>query len=69
VERARGAVKACENEVKAIIAERGINGRMIIEFDKLEIFGTPDETRVVYMKIKEDTDQFELLREVNHILI
>ena len=42
---------------------------MIIEFDKLEIFGTPDETRVVYMKIKEDTDQFELLREVNHILI
>jgi hypothetical protein len=42
---------------------------MIIEFDKLEIFGTPEETRVVYMKIKEDTDQFELLREVNHILI
>lgn len=62
-------MKACENEVKAIIAERGIDGRLIIEFDKLEIFGTPEETRVVYMKIKEDTEQFELLREVNHILI
>ena len=62
-------MKACENEVKAIIAESGIDGRLIIEFDKLEIFGTPEETRVVYMKIKEDTEQFELLREVNHILI
>ena len=62
-------MKACENEVKAIIAERGIDGRLIIEFDKLEIFGTPEETRVVYMKIKEDNEQFELLREVNHILI
>ena len=49
-------MKACENEVKAIIAERGIDGRLIIEFDKLEIFGTPEETRVVYMKIKEDTE-------------
>ena len=55
--------------MKAIIAERGINGRLIIEFDELEIFGTPEETRVVYMKLKEDTDQFELLREVNHIII
>ncbi len=56
VERARGAVKACEDEIKTVIAERGINGRLMIEFDRVEIFGTPEETRVVYMKLKEDTD-------------
>jgi len=47
VERARGAVKACEDEVKAVIAERGIQGKLLIEFDQLEIFGTREETRVV----------------------
>ena len=56
VERARGAVKECEDEVKAVIAERGIKGKLLIEFDQLEIFGTPEETRVVYMKLKEDTE-------------
>jgi hypothetical protein len=56
VERARGAVKACEDEVKAVIAERGIQGKLLIEFDQLEIFGTREETRVVYMKLKEDTE-------------
>jgi hypothetical protein len=33
VERARGAVKACENEIKQVIAEKGIDGKLVIEFD------------------------------------
>ena len=39
-----------------MIQEGGDKGRLRIDFDKLEYFGTPDETRVIYAKLKEDGD-------------
>jgi 2'-5' RNA ligase len=69
LEKAREALRAVEPKIKELIKERGINGKLIVEFDHLEIFGTIDETRVVYMKLKENSDQFELLKEINALLI
>jgi len=34
----------------------GRNGKLRIEFDCLELFGSQKEARVVYMKLKEDSD-------------
>lgn len=42
---------------------------MKLEFEDLDIFGTPEETRVVYMKLKEAGDQYELLKDINGIII
>ena len=52
-----------------MINENGVNGKLVVEFDKLEIFGTETETKVIYMRLKEETEQHELLKEVNGLLI
>ena len=40
-----------------MINENGVNGKLVVEFDKLEIFGTETETKVIYMRLKEETGQ------------
>ena len=40
IERARDAVKKVEPKIKALITAHGRNGKLRIEFDKLDIFGT-----------------------------
>ena len=54
VEKARQALRIIAPKIQELILAKGINGKLRIEFDSLEIFGTPDETRVVYLKLKEE---------------
>ena len=49
-------MRAVEPMIKQAIEERGVNGKLRVEFDQLEIFGTTEECRVVYMKLKEESD-------------
>jgi 2'-5' RNA ligase len=41
----------------------------MLNFEDLGFFGTEDETKVIYVKLNENDDQFELLKEINGILI
>lgn len=36
-----------------MIKERGIDGKLKLEFDGLDVFGTSENTRVIFMKLKE----------------
>jgi 2'-5' RNA ligase len=36
-----------------MIQTRGVNGKLKVSFDDMGIFGTPENTRVIYMKMKE----------------
>lgn len=69
IERAREAMRIVEPKIKEVIRQRGKGGKLVIDFDDLHYFGTPEECRVLYLKLKEDGDQLELLKEVNGLLI
>ena len=56
MERAREAVRSVESEIKELIIQKGKDGKLKLEFEDLEIFGTPEDTRVVYLKLKEEGD-------------
>ena len=36
-----------------MVKTRGVNGKLTLEFSGLDVFGTPENTRVIYMKLKE----------------
>ena len=42
---------------------------LFIEFDELDLFGTEDETKVVYLKLKEDTASFKILKGIIDALV
>lgn len=44
-----------------MIKERGADGKLKLEFAGLDVFGTPENTRVIFMKLKESGSQYELL--------
>ena len=44
-----------------MIKTRGVNERLVLPFDGLDLFGPPEATYVIYMKLKESGDQYELL--------
>jgi 2'-5' RNA ligase len=67
IERAREAMASVEPRLKEVLSING--GKLKLEFDELGIFGTPEETRVIFMKLKEDSQSFEVLKEINGILI
>jgi hypothetical protein len=52
-----------------LIADKSADGKLHISFDGLGIFGEPESARVIYMKLKEEGPQFELLQEIVHLLI
>lgn len=54
VEIAREAMRSVEEQIKKQISEFGKDGKLVVEFEDLHYFGKPDDTRVVYMKLKED---------------
>jgi 2'-5' RNA ligase len=37
-----------------MIKTRGENGKLKLEFAGLDVFGTPENTRVIFMKLKEN---------------
>ena len=41
----------------------------MLEFDNLSYFGSPENTTVIFMKIKESGPQFELLQDILHLMI
>ena len=69
VEQARQMMKSIEPQVKDMIAKRGKNGKLTLSFDGLDMFGTPENTRVIFMKLMENGDQFQLLQDINHLII
>ena len=42
---------------------------LFLEFDELDLFGTEDETKVVYLKLKEDTESFKILRGIIDVMV
>ena len=42
---------------------------MALDFGGLDIFGTPEKTRVIFMKLKEEGSQYELLLDITHVII
>lgn len=65
IERAREAMRNVEAHIREVIGSKPL----IVEFDQLEIFGTPEETKVVYGKVKEDSEDYERIKEINGIII
>lgn len=53
VEQSRLVLISIENEIKEMIKNRGENGKLKLEFAGLDVFGTPENTRVIFMKLKE----------------
>ena len=53
VEKAIFALKSVEDTIKNLVKEQGVDGKLILEYEKLEYFGTPDDTRVIYMKPRD----------------
>lgn len=52
-----------------MVAQRGLGGKLVLEFEKLHYFGNAKDTRVIYMKLNENSDQYELLKDINHLLV
>ena len=52
-----------------MIKERGVDGKLKLEFAGLDVFGTPENTRVIFMKLKENGSQYELLQDIVNIII
>ena len=58
-------MRLCEGQVREIVRVRS----MCIEFEGMDVFGTQEETKVVYMRLKEDSEGVETLREITGIII
>ena len=58
-----------EPQIQDLIKTRGLNGKLVIDFDGLEFFGSPENTTVIFMKLKESGPAYELLQDINHLLI
>jgi hypothetical protein len=69
VEACRTVMKTIAPEIQNMIAERGENGKLFVEFDGLDFFGSHENTRVIYMKMKEIGPQFDLLKDIVHVII
>ena len=52
-----------------MIKTRGVNGKLNLEFSGLDVFGTPENTRVIYMKLKESGPQYELLQDIVNLIV
>ena len=52
-----------------MIKERGVDGKLKLEFAGLDVFGTPENTRVIFMKLKESGTQYELLQDIINLMI
>ena len=48
VEQSRLVLISIENEIKEMIKNRGENGKLKLEFAGLDVFGTPENTRVIF---------------------
>uniref|UniRef100_A0A7S3IF96 A-kinase anchor protein 7-like phosphoesterase domain-containing protein n=1 Tax=Strombidium inclinatum TaxID=197538 RepID=A0A7S3IF96_9SPIT len=69
VEQCREFMKSIEVEVQELIKARGPNGKLVLKFNKLRFLGSPENTRFVEMGLQEDTEEFDLLQDVVHIVI
>ena len=49
-------MKDIEPQLVKMIKDRGVNGKLKLTFDGLDMFGTPERTRVLFMKLKESGD-------------
>lgn len=54
-------MKTLEPTILEMIKERGENGKLVLSFDGLDLFGSNEKTRVIFMKLKESGPQYELL--------
>lgn len=49
-------MKDIEPQLVQMIKDRGVNGKLTLSFEGLDMFGTPEKTRVLFMKLKENGD-------------
>lgn len=66
---AKKVLSQCEDQIKEMIKTRGVNGKLAIEYSGVGHFGTPEATTVIYLQIKEEGAQFELLKDIQHLLV
>ena len=71
IEKGRKALESAEPKIKAHLTEKGVDLEkgIVLEFEGLKFFGSEERTRVVYMKLKEEGEAFELVRDVVDILV
>ena len=69
IKSAERMLSHCQGEIQEMIRERGMNGTIQLEFDSLDMIGTPGFTGMVYMKVKESGPQYELLQDIANLLV
>ena len=52
-----------------MIKNRGEKGKLMLNFDGLNYFGTPNKTKVVYLQLKDKGPQYELLTDVIDFIV
>ena len=62
-------MRTIEPTVQEMIEQRGENGKLKLSFDELDLFGSPENARVIFMKLKEEGEQYELLQDIINIVI
>ena len=69
VEQCKAIMAGLEPQIKQMILDRGVNGKLKLDFDQLDVFGTAEATRVIFMKLKQEGDQYQLLLDIIHIIV
>lgn len=71
VELAKATMEAAAPKIQAVFDKNDINKEegIKLSFEGLKYFGQPDRTRVIYMKLKEEGKDFEIVRDIVDILV
>jgi 2'-5' RNA ligase len=71
IEKAKETMNACEPKIKAAFEKAGVDPKegIKLSFEGLKYFGSLEKTKVIYMKLKEEGRDFELVRDMIHILV
>jgi 2'-5' RNA ligase len=69
VEKARKVLEVVEPRIKELFASKGLVNGLELAFDGLQSFSIENDTRVVFMKLKEDGEAFERVRDIVDLLV
>lgn len=71
VEKARQVLATVEPKIKELFEKKGVDPAkgLQLEFEGLKFFGSEDKTRVIYMKLKEEGEAFETVRDIIDFLV
>jgi 2'-5' RNA ligase len=71
IEKAREALAAVEPKIKEKMLAKSIDPEkgIVLEFEGLRFFGSEEKTRVIYMKLKEEGEAFEFVKDIVDLLV